>query len=121
MNSRDNKHGAEIDDSPDNSGSAGYVRHIPKPLYPCMHCAEEYSWPAEDLSWSKREMGWVCDLCWDDRDVNWDGDDCIDEDKGISLAEELNRQNRLLYDIAQLRADCDRLRAELDEANGVIR
>ncbi len=54
---------------------------LPKPLYPCLHCADIYSWPATDLWWSEAEKGWVCDNCWDDRD--------IDEGSGIRLDKEL--------------------------------
>ena len=60
------------------------AKPIPEPLYPCLHCAEDYSWPAADLFWSEQEQGWVCDNCWDERD--------IDEDAGISLAREIERQ-----------------------------
>ena len=44
------------------------VMEAPKPLYPCMfrHCAEEFSWPAEDLTWVPHLGGWVCDNCWAD-------------------------------------------------------
>ena len=38
---------------------------IPKALYSCVHCREDYSWPAEDLRWSTKTKAWVCDLCWD--------------------------------------------------------
>jgi hypothetical protein len=79
-------------DSSDSAASAGYVRPIPEALYPCVHCAEDYSWPASDLNWSDVDEGWVCDMCWDDRETNWDGDDYIEKDKGISLAEEIKRR-----------------------------
>ncbi len=39
---------------------------IPRALYPCKHCAESYSWPAEDLAWSDEAKAWVCETCWDD-------------------------------------------------------
>lgn len=39
---------------------------IPRALYPCKHCAEDYSWPAEDLYWSAITKAWVCESCWDD-------------------------------------------------------
>ena len=71
---------------------AGYVRPIPEALYPCVHCSDDYSWPASDLNWSEFDKGWVCDNCWDDRETNWDGEDYIEKDKGISLAEEIKRQ-----------------------------
>lgn len=39
-----------------------------------------------------------------------------------ALLKELDNENEdLMHDIAHLRAVCDRLRAELDEASGVIR
>lgn len=76
----------------DSAALAGYVRPIPEALYPCVHCAEDYSWPATDLNWSELDKGWVCDMCWDDRETNWDGEDYIEKDKGISLAEEIKRQ-----------------------------
>ena len=72
----------------------GYVRPIPEALYPCVHCAEDYSWPASDLNWSDIDKGWVCDMCWDDRDTNWDGEDCIEKEKGISLSEEIKQRTQ---------------------------
>jgi len=64
-------------------------RHIPKPLYPCKYCSDEYSWPATDLYWSEIDKDWVCDQCWDDRDSNWSGEDYIERERGISLADEI--------------------------------
>lgn len=69
-------------------------RKIPQALYPCIHCAEDYSWPATDLWWSDIDKGWVCDMCWDDRDSNWDGENLIEKDRDISLADEIERQNK---------------------------
>ena len=41
---------------------------IPTALYPCMleGCAEEHTWPAEDLQWTvfgDGEEGWLCTIC----------------------------------------------------------
>jgi len=85
-------HGQTSAGGSDSAALAGYVRPIPEALYPCVHCAEDHSWPATDLNWSDVDQGWVCDLCWDDRESNWDGEDYIEKDKGISLAEEIKRQ-----------------------------
>ena len=38
----------------------------PIPLFPCFHCSEDYSKPADELSWSGTIKGWVCDDCWED-------------------------------------------------------
>lgn len=62
---------------------------IPSPLYSCLHCREEYSWPAEDLFWSEIEQGWICHMCWDDRCTWGDDDDDQHEQRGISLAKEM--------------------------------
>ena len=59
------------------------MKPIPKPLYPCLHCAEDYSWPASDLNWSEVETGWVCHECWDERD--------FEEKVGVCLADELEK------------------------------
>ena len=46
-------------------------RDLPKPLYSCQECAEDYSWPAEDLAWydlddhPDYESGWYCPNCSD--------------------------------------------------------
>lgn len=82
----------EDEASSESAAFDGYVRPIPEPLYPCVHCAEDYSWPATDLNWSEVDEGWVCDPCWDNRDSNWNGEDYIEKEKGISLAEEIKRQ-----------------------------
>ena len=58
------------------------MKPIPEPVYPCSHCAEEYSWPASDLNWSEIDEAWVCDLCWGDIDV---------EQKGVCLADEIKK------------------------------
>lgn len=39
---------------------------IPKALYPCALCLEDYSWPPEDLHWSEKVDAWICDNCWDE-------------------------------------------------------
>ena len=59
------------------------MKPIPEPVYPCKHCADEYSWPATDLFWSNQDQDWVCDDCWDDRD--------IEEEKGVCLADEIKK------------------------------
>ena len=59
------------------------MKPIPKPVYPCKYCANEYSWPATDLFWSNQDQDWVCDDCWDDRD--------IEEEKGVCLADEIKK------------------------------
>jgi hypothetical protein len=60
--------------------SAGSALPLPKALYSCKYCAEEYSWPADDLNWSSVVSGWVCNNCW-----------CGDDhgDPGIRLDREL--------------------------------
>ena len=39
---------------------------IPKAIYPCNYCADDFSWPPEDLRWSEKIEAWVCSMCWDD-------------------------------------------------------
>lgn len=63
------------------------IKPIPKALYPCKYCAEDYSWPPEDLCWSEIDQAWVCDECWSDRDSAWSGEDYICEPRGICLAD----------------------------------
>ena len=57
---------------------------IPEALYSCgtRSCAEETSYLADMLFWSDKKRGWFCEHCFDA-----DGDD-----RGISLAEEIERQ-----------------------------
>ena len=57
---------------------------IPEALYSCgtRACAEETSYPADMLFWSDTKRGWYCEHCFEE-----DG-----EEKGISLAEEIERQ-----------------------------
>jgi hypothetical protein len=43
------------------------MKQIPKPLYPCKYCYEDYPWDAVELYWSDIEQDWLCDHCWDDR------------------------------------------------------
>ena len=59
------------------------MKPIPKPLYPCLHCADYHTWPASDLNWSEVETGWVCHECWDERD--------FEEKAGACLADELEK------------------------------
>ena len=61
------------------------TKPLPDPVYPCLHCYEDYSWPAEDLHWSSDEQGWVCRNCWDDTDN-------YGQPLGVSLAEELKQR-----------------------------
>ena len=65
------------------------TRPIPQALYPCEYCADEYSWPADDLYWSEIDQAWVCDACWSDRDSAWTGDGYIDEPRNICLADDI--------------------------------
>lgn len=58
---------------------------IPTALYPCAHCYEEYSWPAQDLIWCPETQEWVCVECWD-YEIHGDT-------KGTALADEIQRQN----------------------------
>jgi len=60
---------------------------IPEALYSCgvRFCAEETSYPANKLFWSLRFGRWFCGDCW----MDWHADG---EEKGISLAEEIERQ-----------------------------
>ena len=57
---------------------------IPEALYSCGtgSCEEEMSYPADMLFWSEEKQGWFCENCFEE-----DG-----EEKGISLAEEIERQ-----------------------------
>ena len=57
---------------------------IPKALYSCLECREEYSWPAEDLFWSAKCEAWICDNCWDHEGHG---------EPGIRLDREIKRQN----------------------------
>ena len=56
---------------------------IPQSLYSCADdaCAEERSWPAEDLYWIPGWGGWYCPLCVEDSS----------ETPGVSLAVFLKR------------------------------
>lgn len=38
---------------------------IPEPLFSCLLCSDEFSWPAKDLRWSHAVDGWICAECWD--------------------------------------------------------
>ena len=60
---------------------------IPDAMYSCgvRFCAEEMSYTADMLFWSQRFGRWFCADCW--RDWHADG-----VEKGISLAEEIERQ-----------------------------
>jgi hypothetical protein len=59
------------------------MKPIPRALFSCAICAEDYSWPAEDLFWNKATAEWICLECWYDNAMG---------DKGISLAEEIENQ-----------------------------
>ena len=52
-------------------------------LYSCKYCAEDYSWPAEDLNWSGLVNGWVCNHCWESDDHG---------DPGVRLDREIQRR-----------------------------
>lgn len=56
---------------------------IPRALYPCHHCYEEYSWHADDLNWSPLLKAWVCRECWDDETHG---------EPGIRLDHEIEKQ-----------------------------
>jgi hypothetical protein len=61
---------------------------LPEPLYSCVICYEEYSWPAENLFWNNKKNGWMCENCFS----------CVDETKGICLKDEINnRESRCAY------------------------
>lgn len=81
-------------------------RPIPEPLYPCAHeaCAEERTWPADDLFWSEKVEGWVCDICRCDDPTH------EDEQTGSSLSDEIQAQQE------QQTAKLQRLR-EIAECN----
>ncbi len=64
---------------------------LPDPVYGCAICACEYSWPADDLFWSKRTNSWICDNCWEEVDEHWLTDTDV-VDRGITLAEELKNR-----------------------------
>jgi hypothetical protein len=58
---------------------------IPRALYSCKECADEFSWPATDLHWCKRVKGWICINCWDHHEHGT---------IGIRLSDEIARQAR---------------------------
>ena len=62
-------------------------RPLPAPHYCCANndCCAEVTWPAEDLWWSDKLSDWYCDDC-------WCCNENLEEDKGISLAEELKQR-----------------------------
>ena len=64
---------------------------LPEPLYSCAYCADEYSWPAEDLFWSEALNTWICDNCWLEVDKHWITDS-EQVEHGITLAEELKNR-----------------------------
>jgi len=57
---------------------------IPKALYPCAHCRDEFSRYAEELYWFAECKCWVCEDCWEDESHG---------EKGIRLDVEMQRQN----------------------------
>lgn len=57
---------------------------IPEALYSCHYCREERSWPSQDLHWYPEVKHWVCIEC---------GDDVATGKAGISLKDEIARQN----------------------------
>ena len=57
---------------------------IPKPLYPCAHCRDEFSRYADELYWWDECKCWVCDDCWEEESHG---------EKGIRLDREIQRQN----------------------------
>jgi hypothetical protein len=57
---------------------------IPKALYPCAHCRDEFSRYAEELYWWAECKCWVCDDCWESESHG---------EKGIRLDAEILRQN----------------------------
>lgn len=63
--------------------SAGSALPLPRALYSCKYCAEDYSWPADDLNWSSVVNGWVCNHCWETDDHG---------DPGIRLDREIERR-----------------------------
>jgi len=71
---------------------------IPKPLYGCHFCSEEYSHFADELFWSEAFKTWVCDSCWDEHDEHWTVDKNIENETssvrsyGICLQEELDNR-----------------------------
>ncbi len=67
---------------------------VPKAVYPCSICHEDYSWPPEDLRWSEKSKKWVCDMCWNEE---------YDGTHGPRLADVLQAQN----DQAQARRATD--------------
>ncbi len=62
------------------------VKPIPDPVYSCKFCAYQQLTPAEGLWWSKKQQGLVCEECWDYSPVS-------EEQKGVSLAMELEARN----------------------------
>lgn len=83
--------------------SAGSALPLPRALYSCKYCAEDYSWPADDLNWSSLVNGWVCNHC-------WEGDD--HGDPGVRLDREIQQR---LANHQQLARDL--MRTCYDEAN----
>ncbi len=67
-------------------------RPIPRALYGCHFCGDEYSHPADELFWSESFQSWVCDSCWDDRDEHWEIGNGASRKHRISLEEELRNR-----------------------------
>jgi hypothetical protein len=70
------------------------LKPLPDPLYACAYCADEYSWPPEDLFWSENTKSWVCDNCWEGVDEHWEDDRTAPGyqkvvERGITLSDEL--------------------------------
>lgn len=65
-------------------------KSLPEPLYSCVICKDDYSWPASDLFWSEKLNGWCCGECWSDVDLHYDDEKLIDA--GICLADELKQR-----------------------------
>jgi hypothetical protein len=70
----------------------------------CCDQATGHAGKGEDSLYANNEYGPYCDDCW--------------HDVPALLGDRVEEQ---AVTIAELRKECDRLRAELDDANGVIR
>lgn len=68
----------------------------PTALFSCCdsYCAEEHSWPAQDLHWSESHSGWLCVNCWSEYEYTPE-----DEKPGISLQDWLIENGITLHQL----------------------
>lgn len=75
-------------------------RTIPRALFSCHFCEEEYSWPAEDIAWSEKLSKWVCSQCWSDENAGETGIKLVDE-----IAKQASELTAALRRITELEKD----------------